>query len=140
MWGFSFYFLVMFLSVVILQYILFDLYTNNSTISFCILIAFYFFFSFFDEVFCQDHNFCHNLLMWQVMSNGVKDLPLTTCHMNKLWQKLWYQYYSNNNNLKGCKTVGSNFRIVHKWAQSIIPYIFGSIISKLKLFFFFGKN
>ena len=72
--------------------------------------------------------------MWQVMSNGVKDLPLTTCHMNKLWQKLWYQYYSNNNNLKGCKIVGSNFRKVHKWAQSIIPYIFGSIISKLKLF------
>ena len=119
--GFSFYFLVMFLSVVILQDILFDLYTNNSTISFCILIAFYFFFSFFDEAFCKDHNFCHNLLMWQVMSNGVKDLPLTTCHMNKLWQKLWSQYYSNNNNLKGCKIVGSNFRKVHKWAQSIIP-------------------
>ena len=49
------------------------------------------------------HNLCHNLPTWRVVNGGrvmwgpCGDTfpPFTTCHVGKLWHKLWYQHNSS---------------------------------------------
>ena len=56
----------------------------------------------------KDHNFCHNLLMWQVVSGGVVD-PLLLFHYSLVVaSREWWVHNSTTHNLP-CEQVVTKF-------------------------------
>ena len=64
------------------------------------------------------YNLCHNLFMWRVLSSKsvfpyritIIPLPFITCHVNKLYHKLWTSYTTNCTIL--CVTIVTLFAFI----------------------------